>query len=147
MLKVAVVILTFMLAYAGIYSLMGIFVPELMLMRTLKTISGKTTDDARDDGYLRFLSGMTRAFGLFALVIVIAGFFTLFAAVRKAQKWAWWALLIGGSITWLWAVIHCIVFVDKLIILLMAIGMLTFLAGLLLPVKEFFARSDKNGRL
>ena len=54
MLKVAVVILVIMLAYGGIYSLMSIIVPKVVMKSSLKT-EGITVDNAREDGYLKSL--------------------------------------------------------------------------------------------
>jgi len=142
MLKVAVVILIVMLAYAGVYSLMSIFAPTVMMKSALTATTGKTLDNARDDGYLKALTGGQRNLGLYALTTAIAGFFVLFAGFRKGQKWAWWSFLVVGGITWLWGLVYAIVTVDTIHITLGAIGMVIFLVGLLIPIKAFFGKKE-----
>ena len=145
MLKVAVIILIVMLAYGGIYSLMSIIVPKVIMKSALEATTGKTLDNAQDDGYMKALTGGRRNHGLYALTTTIAGFFVLFAGFRKGQKWAWWAFLVVGGIAWLWGLLYSIVIVDKVNIPFMAIGMVIFLVGLLLPIKEFFAKRAEGG--
>lgn len=144
MLKVAVIILVIMLAYAGVYSLMTAIVPKVVMKSTFKAMTGQTFESVTDDGYLRALSISHREMGVYALVTVILGFFILFAGFRKAQKWAWWSILVGGGIMWLWGLINAIVIVDAVNLIGHVIGLVLFLVGLLLPVKEFFTKATKE---
>jgi len=144
MLKVAVIILIIMLAYGGIYSLMSIIVPKVMMKSAFAATTGKTLDNARDDGYMKALTGGRRNHGLYALTTTIAGFFVLFAGFRKAQKWAWWAFLVVGGIAWLWSLVYAIIIVDKVAIPFTAIGMVMFLVGLLIPIKAFFGKGAEE---
>lgn len=141
MLKVAVVILVIGTIYAGIYSLMAIAIPKVMMQSTFKAITGKALDSVQDPDYLKALSEGQRATGFYALAAVIFAFFVLFTGFRKAQKWAWWAFLVGGGIAWLRGLVHAIAIVNKLHIPLQTIGMVLFLVGILLPIKEFFAKA------
>ena len=68
---------------------MNIIVPKATMGSALKAATGKTPEDAQDDGYLNALKFGQRNSGLFGLVTSISGFFILFAAFRKAQKWTW----------------------------------------------------------
>jgi hypothetical protein len=113
----------------------------LVTRGTFKNITGKELDSVQDAGYLSVLLDRQRSLGMFALTSLISGFFILFVGFRKAQKWAWWALLFVFGIGYLWGLIHNIVNVDTLNITLMAIGMVLLLIGLLLPVKDFFAEA------
>jgi len=142
MLKVAVVILVIMLVYAGIYSLMNIIAPKLMIGSAFKSVAGKALGDVEDAGYLRALSGERRTVGLFALTTTIAGFFVLFAGFRKGQQWAWWSFLVVGGIAWLWGVIWAIVTADKVNMPFEIIGLVLFLVGILIPIKAFFAKKQ-----
>ena len=145
MLRVAVVILVIMLAYGGIFSLMNIIVPKAIMGSVLKATTGKTPDNAQDDGYAEALKFGQRNGGLFGLVTSISGFFILFAAFRKAQKWAWWAFLIVASIIWLWALVYQgIVIGDKMNIPFAAIGIVLFLVGILIPIKAFFGKEAEE---
>jgi len=141
MLKTAVVILLILFVFSGVYILMAIFTPKLVAGGTFKNITGKELDSVQDAGYLSALLDRERSLGVFALTSLISGFFILFVGFRKAQKWAWWALLFVFGIGYLWGLIHNIVNVDTLNITLMAIGMVLLLIGLLLPVRDFFAKA------
>ena len=140
MLKVAVVILTVMLAYGCFYSLMGIVAPKLVIASSLVATAGKTLDDAKDAGYLKALTVSQRNVGVFALASAVSGFFVLFAAFQKAQKWAWWSFLAIGGIAWLGGLIITIAIGDKMNMIFHLIGLVIFLAGLLIPIKVFFAK-------
>lgn len=142
MLKAAVIILIVMLAYAGIYSLISIFVPTLTMKSALTATTGKTIDDARRDGYLNSLVVDQIKIGIFALATVISGFFVLFAAFRNAQKWAWYAFLVVGIIGWLNGLITAIAIGDMANLLLQIIGVVIFLVGLLIPIKVFFSKKE-----
>lgn len=143
MLKVAVVILIVMLAYGGIYSLMNIIVPEVIMKSSFKAMTGKALDTVDADS-LKALKASHRYMGVYAVVTVVFGFFILFAAFRKAQKWAWWNFLIAGGIMWLWGLIHSIVIGDTANLIAHIIGIVIFLVGVLLPVKEFFAKEAEE---
>ena len=140
MLKASVIILVIMLAYAGVYSLMSIIVPKAVMKSALEATIGKTLDNARDDGYLRSLTAGQRNTGVFALASVASGFFVLFAAFRKAQRWAWWAFLVVGGIAWLGGLIVTMAIGDNTNMLMQLIGLVIFLVGLLIPVKAFFTK-------
>ena len=129
-----------MLVYAGIYSLISIIVPTVMMKGVLTATTGKTIDNAQSDGYLKALTVDQIKTGLFALATVISGFFILFAAFRKAQKWAWYAFLFVGGIAWLNGVIISIAIGDMINMIANIIGIVIFLVGLLLPIKVFFAK-------
>jgi len=144
MLRVAVIILIVMLVYAGIYSLMSIIVPTVMMKSALTATTGKTIDNARSDGYLKALTVDQIKTGAFALATVASGFFVLFAAFRKAQKWAWYAFLVVGGIAWLNGLIITIATGDMMNMLFQIIGMVIFLVGLLLPIEVFFTKEEKK---
>jgi len=140
MMRIAVLILVIMLAYAGIYSLMSIFVPKLVMESIFSAITDKPLSGIQDAGYLKALSGRQMHAGIYALTTVIAGFFVLFAGFQKAQKWGWWGFLIVGGIAWLWGLIYSIVIADNFNIIFMLIGTVLLLVGLFLPFKAFFGK-------
>jgi hypothetical protein len=55
-------------------------------------------------------------------------------------KWAWWGFLIGGGIVWVWGVASSIIIGDIFYLALQLIGLILLIVGILLPVKEFFAK-------
>ena len=140
MMRIAVLILVIMLAYAGIYSLMSIFVPKLVMESIFSAITDKPLSSIQDAGYLKALSGRQMHAGMYTLTTVIAGFFVLFAGFQKAQKWGWWGFLVVGGIAWLWGLIYSIVIGDNLSIIFMLIGTVLLLVGLFLPYKSFFGK-------
>ena len=143
-MKVAVVILVVVLAYACVYSLMCIIAPKVVLKSGLQASIGKTIDDAQNDGYLRGFTVVMRNLGALALSGIIADLFILLVAFRKAQKWAWVALLIAGCVGWLSGLIINIVIGDMTNMSLHIIGTVIFLVGLFLPIKAFFAGAPKQ---
>lgn len=144
MLKIGVVILTILLIYSGVYVLMAIFTPKTVVKGTFKTITGKELDSVQNAGYLKVLLDRQRSLGVFALTSVISCFFILFVGFRKAQKWAWWALLLVIGIGSIWGLIHNIVNADTLNIVLMAVGLAILLLGLLIPIKAFFSGTTEE---
>lgn len=141
MLKVAVIVLIVMLAYGGIYSLMSIIVPKVVMKTGIEAAIGKTIDDARNDGYLRSIATGQRNTGVFALASIASGFFVLFAAFRKAQKWSWWAFLVVGGIAWVGGLVITMAIGDNTNMLMQLVGLVILLVGLLLPIKVFFAKA------
>lgn len=139
MLKVAVVILIVMLAYAAVYSLMNLVVPEVMMKSSLEAMTAKPPGDAGE--YLKPLTVGQRNVGVHALATTIAGFFVLFAGFRKAQKWAWWSFLVVGGIAWVGGLIISIAIGDTMNMIFLIIGTVLCLVGILLPIKSFFAKA------
>jgi len=144
MLRLSVFILTIMLIYAGVYSVMSIIKPEVIVESTVKGATGKTLEDAQDDGYLKAFLILSKDAGLFGLAVVVCGLFILFSGFRKARKWAWFAFLFAGGIGWLGGLILTISIGDRLNILIRAIGMIISVIGLLIPVKVFFRKQDSQ---
>ena len=140
MLKFSVIILTFMFAYAAMYSLVAIIMPELVLKSTLQASIGKTLEQAQNDGYLKVLTTTVIYLGGLALALVIAGFFILIIGFRKAQKWAWWALLVVCCIGWSVGLIINAPIGETANVSLHIVGLVIFLVGLGLPVKTFFTK-------
>ena len=147
MLKLAIFILTIMLIYAGIYSVMSIIRPELIVGSTVEGATGKTLENAKNDGNLEAFLVLSKDAGLFGLAAVISGFFILFSGFRKARKWAWLAFLLAGSIAWLGGLILTISIGDRLNILIRSIGVAISVLGLLIPIKVFFGGGAKESQI
>ena len=142
MLKVATIILFVMLIYAGVYSLMSIFTPEIIMESSFQAITGESIRSIEDEKYPEALVNSGRTGGLFALTTVIAGFFILFAAFRKAEKWSWWAFLIVAFFAWAWGMVNGALDNARIYFLMNLGGMVIFLAGVLLPVRAFFSKKS-----
>ena len=77
MLKVSIVMLAVMLAFAGVYSLLNIFATELVSSSAFEAVSGKALDGIQDGSFLAAYLWANRYVGVFALCTTIAGFFIL----------------------------------------------------------------------
>ncbi len=140
MLKVAVIILVIMLAFAGVYSIMSLVTPKILGESVFQSLTGDSLESIQDAGYLRAILSWERSVGLFALATVISGFFILFAGFRKAEKWAWWAFLVVGVMVWAWGLINALLIGDKVNSLMELIGLVLVLVGVFIPVKAFFSK-------
>ena len=140
MLKVATIILLIMLVFGGVYSLMLIFAPKMILSSGFESTTGEKLEDIQNASYLKVMVNELMHMGALGLTAAISNIFILFAAFRKAEKWAWWALLITGVIAWGGGLIETIVSGDMFNSLLHLIGLVIFLVGLFIPVKAFFGK-------
>ena len=81
---------------------------------------------------------------VFAVSGTIVSFFILFTGFRKAQRWAWWALLIGGCVSGIGGGILPISIGDKVYSLIFIIGVVIFLVGIFLPVRNSLGKQLKK---
>jgi len=139
MLKVGTILLAIGLIFAGVYGLLLAISPGTLVGSTLEAL-GETFEAVKDTGTGRAFIIQTRHLGVLAICISIAMFFVLFAAFNKGAKWAWWAFLLVGGIAWIYGLIVQILEGDMLNMILHIIGIVILALGLLLPVKEFFAK-------
>ena len=140
MVKIATIIFIIMLVYAGAYSISGLIMPQIFVNSTYEIITGEALADVQNEGHVDAYLGMSRSSNLFALCTVIAGFFVLFGAFRKKEKWAWWSFLIVGGTAWVWGLVNGIFLGASLYLIMQLIGMILFLAGILIPIKTFFGK-------
>jgi hypothetical protein len=75
-----------------------------------------------------------------SLAISIAAIFILLTSFSKAQRWAWWALLVTGGIVVGFATVVNFMIANWFDFTSHVIVLVWLLAGLLIPVKVFFAR-------
>ena len=148
MLRVAVIILAVVVAYAGIFSIVNIIVPKAMMGDVFESMTGKAFEEIRDSEHLKKLETGQRVMGIFGLIIALAGAIALYFGFRKAHRWAWWAFLFAGIFSWLWGLLYQIwglifegvIIAVKSSILLQSIAMLLLLVGLFVPFSMFFAK-------
>lgn len=140
MLKVATIILIVMLAYAGVYGIMLVFAPKVVIESSFEAATGEKLENIQNADYLKIMLEEMRHMGILVLTVVISSFFFLFVGFRKAEKWAWWAILIVGIIAWGYGLIMNFVTGDTFNAFLHLIGIVLFFVGLLIPVKIFFAK-------
>ena len=138
MLKVSVVILSIVLLYGVVYETLIVVAPKQAVASTYSAVAGGSIEVVKDEGYLDTLTGETRQIGVVGLSSSLLTAFILFAAYRKAQKWAWWAILIGILPRLGFTVMRHIVIGDMMTAYLVLGALVVFLVGILLPVKAFF---------
>lgn len=139
MLKVGTILLAVGIAFAGVYGLLIAISPGTIVGGTLEA-RGETLEAVKDTAAGQAYIVQSRHLGVFAVCISIALFFVLFNAFDKGAQWAWWALLFVGGIGWIYGLIVQILEGDMLNMTLHIIGLVILALGLLLPVKEFFAK-------
>jgi len=141
MVKAAVVVLTVLMIFAGLYSLLLIVRPQIVAESTLKARTGQTLASTPYKGAAEALVIQTRHLGVMSLGATIAVFFILYVGFRKVQRWAWWGTLIVGLIVWGYGLYIQIAEGDVLNMVLHLVGIGLLIVGVLLPVKDFFAKS------
>jgi len=139
MLKVGTILLAIGLIFASVYGLLLLFSPGTLVSSTLEA-RGETFEAVKATGTGRAFIIQTRHLGVLAICISIAMFFVLFTAFNKGAQWAWWAFLLTGGIAWIYGLIVQILEGDMLNMILHIIGIVLLALGLLLPMKEFFAK-------
>jgi hypothetical protein len=140
MLKVATIFLVIMLIFAGLYSLLVTFAPQIIAGSTMEARAGKTLAEVTDRDCADALIVQTRHLGVMAVAVVIALFFIVFTGFPKGQKWAWWCCLIAGLIVWGYGVYIQTSEGDWLNMILHLVGIVLLLIGLLLPIRSFFGK-------
>ena len=140
MLKTATAIMFVVLVFTTLYGLFLVFAPQTVGGSTLEARSEIVIQDIEEPGVAETITIMTRHLGVFGLCISIALFFILFKGFSKGEQWAWWAFLIIGLIVWIFGLVTQIIEGDTMNMIFHLIGIILFLAGIILPVKVFFAK-------
>ena len=140
MLKTATAIIIVVLVFSALYGLFLVVAPQTVGGSTLEARSEIVMEDIEEPGVAETITIMTRHLGVFGICNSIGLFFILFKGFRKGEQWAWWAILIVGLIAWGFGLITQIAEGDIMNIILHLVGIILFLAGVILPVKVFFAK-------
>jgi tellurite resistance protein TehA-like permease len=140
MLKIGTILLAIGLIFSSVYGILLVFTPATISASTVE-VRGGNFEAAKDTAVGQAFIVQTRHLGVIVICLSIAMFFVLFAAFNKGVQWAWWAFLFGGGIAWLFGLIVQILEGDMLNVILHIIGIVILLVGLLLPIKEFFAKN------
>ncbi len=144
-LKIGSFLILFMGMYTIVMSLLWIFVTEIMFVSDFAFYTGIT--------YQTYLIGDPDFAQIYIITKKLVGFILLGngamivlinqRAYRNAEKWSWYALLIGGGISWSTFIIY------KIYIGYIGLSMITFVVGislliigLVLPAKEILTRKS-----
>ncbi|NIM90136.1 MAG: hypothetical protein GTO17_04230 [Candidatus Aminicenantes bacterium] len=139
MLKVGTILLAIGLIFAGVYGLLLVFSPATLLSSTLEA-RGETYEAVKATESGKAFIMQTRHLGVLGFCTVIAMFFVLFTTFNKGVQWAWWAFLLVGGIAWIFGLVLQILEGDMLNMILHIIGVVLLAFGLLLPMREIFAK-------
>ena len=140
MIKVGTVIIFILLVLSAAYSIVDIVEPRIVLEGDFQAVAGKSFEDSLEPGALKVSLLHLRHLMVFSLTTAIACFFILLAGFRKAERWAWWALLIVGGIAWGYGTIVNIVIGNMFDFTVFLVGLVIFFVGLFLPIKAFFRK-------
>jgi hypothetical protein len=139
MVRVSTVILFVLFVLAAGYSIMAIFAPAIVLEADFQAITGKSYEEILPPEALRVSVSHIRHMEVFAVTTIVAGFFILFAGFRKAERWAWWAMLVIGVIAWGYGAVINVLNGNTLDSVVFLVGSVVFLVALFLPIKKFMA--------
>jgi hypothetical protein len=140
MLKVSVIVLTVMLAFAGLYAVLLIASPATIADGTLQARAGIALASVPDKGTVETILVQTRHVGVMALSVTIASFFVLFAGFAKKVRWAWYCVLVVGLIVWGYGLVVQALEGDIFNMIMHLVGIVLLAVGVLLPVKQFFGK-------
>ncbi len=141
-IKISFIILLIMTILALVYGLITLITPQIIVMRSFQGFTGMSWADFAASnqtvaGYILVLETMAGGLGLAA---VIGGLIVLFAAFRKAEKWAWFYMLIVSLVAWVNNLVANITFKNAMNTWIIIIGLVLLALGLVIPVKDFFSR-------
>ncbi|MFW9819157.1 MAG: hypothetical protein ACFFE5_06065 [Candidatus Thorarchaeota archaeon] len=142
-LEIGSFLILFMGMYTVVISLLWIFVTEIMFVSDFAYYTGST--------YQQYLAVAPEFAQIYIITKKLVGCILLAngamivlinqKSYRKAEKWSWYAILLGGGISWSTFIIY------KIYIGYIGASMITFVVGitflvvgLVLPVKEILSR-------
>ncbi|MFX1431698.1 MAG: hypothetical protein ACFFCY_16150 [Promethearchaeota archaeon] len=142
-LEIGSFLILFMGMYTIVLSLLWIFVTEIMFVSDFAYYTGLT--------YQQFLATEPYFAQIYIITKKLVGFILLAngamivlinqKSFRKAETWSWYAILIGGGISWSTFIIY------KIYIGYIGISMITFVVGisllvigLVLPAKDILTK-------
>jgi len=140
MVRVSAIILFVLFVLAAGYSIVLIIVPTIVLEGDFQAITGKSYEEFLSSEAVQVSLSHIRHMQVFAVTSIVAGFFILFAGFRKAEKWAWWAMLVIGAIAWGYGAVINLLNGNTLDSVVHLVGLVVFLVALFLPLRKFMAR-------
>ena len=140
MLKTSTIVLLVLFVLSAGASFVDIIAPWITLEGDFQAITGKSYEGVLEAGPLTVPMLYLRHLGVAGLAISIAATFILLAGFSKAQRWAWWALLVTAGLVFGFGTIVNLVIHNWFDFTTHLVALLWLLAGLLIPVKIFFTR-------
>ena len=138
-IQISYVIFMIGLVLALIYALAAFIKPELLVSRSFPLYTGLQWDNMLNESpnVAHYMLIIERMAGGLGLATVFGGFIVLFTAFRKGEKWAWYFMLVVSLIGWGNNLLANIMMNNTLVIIIIAVGILTLIAGLIVSAKAF----------
>jgi hypothetical protein len=140
MLKAGTIVLLVLFILTAGWSIVDIVAPQFTLEGDFQAVTGRSYEGVLESGPLFIAKLYLRHMGVAALAISIAAVFILFGGFGKGERWAWWALLVTGGIVVGFAIVVNFMIANWFDFTTHLVALVWLLAGLLIPVKVFFAR-------
>jgi hypothetical protein len=106
-----------------------------------QAIAGKSYKEFLQPGALRVSISHARHMMVIAITQKVAALFILFAGFRKAERWAWWAMLVVGGLTCIYGAVINMLNGNTFDSAVHLVAFAGLVVALLLPVTKFFVRS------
>lgn len=142
MVKVSTIILFVLFVLSAGYEIAIFAVPTIMLEGDFQAITGKSYKEFLQPEALRVSISHARHMMVIAITQKVAALFILFAGFRKAERWAWWAMLVVGGITCVYGSVINILNGNTFDSAVHLVALVALVVALFLPVKKFLARSS-----
>ena len=140
MLKAGTIVLLVLFILTAGYSILDIVAPSFTLEGDFQAVTGKSYEGVLEPGPLFISMLYLRHMGVASLAVAIAAVFILLGGFRKAERWAWWALLVTGGLVLVFAIVVNFLIANWFDFTAHLVVLVWLLVGLLIPVKDFFAR-------
>lgn len=138
MVKVSTVIIAVVLALSVVWSVVILVSPTMILEGDSQAVAGKGYQELMAPGAVAVALLYVRHMQVFALTAAIGGAFILFAAFRKGERWAWWAMLAITVLAWGFGTAINLVISNYSDFLPFAIGLVVNFVALFISIKSFF---------
>ena len=142
-LEIGSIFMVVMAWYILVMSVLWIFVTEIMFVSDFKVYTTTTYAEylASDPIYAQMYIITKRLIGFIFLACGIFVYFINQKSYRKGEKWAWYALLLGGSIPWA-TFIGYKIFIGYYgsSMFIFVIGAVLLVLGLAIPAKEILRK-------
>jgi hypothetical protein len=140
MLKAGTIVLLILFILTAAYSILDIVAPSITLEGDFQAVTGGSYEGVLEPGPLFISMLYLRHLGVASFAVSIAAIFILVGGFRKAERWAWWALLVSGGIVVGFGVVANYVIANWFDFATHVAVLVWLLVGLMIPEKAFFAR-------
>jgi len=140
MVKVSTIILFALLVLSSVYSIVLFAVPTIVLEGDYQAITGNSYRDVLSPEAVRVSVAQIRHMMVFSTIIRVAAFFIVFAGFRKAQRWAWWAMLVVGGTDCIYGAVVNVLHGNTQDSAAFLFALVVLLVALFLPIREFMSK-------